>query len=272
MGRSAGVGQSPTQDQLRSRMPGKPRNVLIVGATSAIASEVARLYAASGHALYLLARDPERLAALVTELEDGGADLRGHASGDLDEFERNAERVAAAIEALGTLDIALIAHGYLGDQRRSEASLEEALKILDTNLASPISLLIPLANHFEAQGAGHLAAITSVAGERGRPRNFTYGAAKGGLSRYLEGQRSRLRPRGVFVHNIKLGPVDTPMTANHPKNALFAEKRAVARVIVRALQGRRHAVYVPWFWGLIMAVVRLLPETVFQRLGFLSGR
>jgi decaprenylphospho-beta-D-erythro-pentofuranosid-2-ulose 2-reductase len=246
--------------------------ILIIGATSAIASEVTRIYAAQGHALYLLARDGERLAALVAELEARGADLRGHASGDLDDLERNAGRVTAAIEALGTIDIALIAHGYLGDQRRSESSLDEALKILGTNFTSPISLLIPLANHFEGQGAGHLAAITSVAGERGRPRNFTYGAAKGGLSRYLEGQRSRLRPRGVFVHNIKLGPVDTPMTIGHEKNVLFADKRAVAQTIVRVLGGRRHAVYVPWFWGVIMAIVRMLPEPLFARLKFLSGR
>ncbi|KIG16846.1 oxidoreductase, short-chain dehydrogenase/reductase family protein [Enhygromyxa salina] len=253
-------------------MAGKLRKILIIGATSAIASEVARIYASQGHALYLLARDAERLRELVVELEERGADLRGHASGDLDELERNGERVAAAIQVLGSIDVALIAHGYLGDQQRSESSLDEALKILSTNLASPISLLIPLANHFEAQGAGHLAAITSVAGERGRPRNFTYGAAKGGLSRYLEGQRSRLRPRGVVVHNIKLGPVDTPMTANHAKNALFAEKRAVARTIVRALERRRHVTYVPRFWWLIMAIVRVVPESLFQRLGFLSGR
>ncbi|PRQ08218.1 SDR family NAD(P)-dependent oxidoreductase [Enhygromyxa salina] len=253
-------------------MAGSGTRVLIVGATSAIASEVARLYAAQGCSLYLLARDPDRLASLVGELEQLGADLRGHASGDLDELQHNAGRIAAAIEALGTIDVALIAHGYLGDQRRSEASLDEALKILATNLASPISLLIPLANQLEAQGAGHLAAITSVAGERGRPRNFTYGAAKGGLTRYLEGQRSRLRPRGVFVHNIKLGPVDTPMTASHRKNALFADRRAVARTIVRVLERRRHAIYVPWFWWLIMLVVRLVPEPLFQRLRSLSGR
>jgi short-subunit dehydrogenase len=268
MGRSARVGDPPGQD----RVTDKRHNILIIGATSAIAGEVARIYAAQGHGLYLIGRDPARLAALVAELDGLGADLRGHTSGDLDEFEHNAERIAAAIKALGSIDIALIAHGYLGDQRRAESSLEEALKILDTNLASPISLLIPLANYFEAQGAGHLAAITSVAGERGRPRNYTYGAAKGGLTRYLEGLRSRLRPRGVVVHNIKLGPVDTPMTATHTKNVMFADRAVVARAIVRALDRRRHAVYVPWLWWLIMAIVRPLPEWLFQRLAFLSGR
>ena len=65
--------------------------------------------------------------------------------------------------------------------------------------------------------------ITSVAGDRGRPRNYTYGAAKSATTTYLEGVRSRLYRAGVTVHDLRLGPVDTPMTRDHPKNALFGE-------------------------------------------------
>ncbi|MFT5199964.1 MAG: hypothetical protein ACI87O_002638 [Planctomycetota bacterium] len=137
---------------------------------------------------------------------------------------------------------------------------------------SAVSILIPLANHFEAQGKGHLGVITSVAGERGRPRNYTYGAAKGGLTRYLQGLRSRLYATDVQILNIKLGPADTPMTAGHDKNFLFGEKTKVAQGIVRALKGRKHVVYLKGAWSPIMAIVRSLPEFLFQRFGFLSGR
>lgn len=245
------------------------RRVLIIGATSAIAVEVARRLAAAGDRLYLIARNPERLAALVEEL---GPAVLGHAQAELDELERAEARIDAALETCGELDWALIAHGYLGDQLRSERELDEALAILRTNLLSAVALLIPLANYFEARGRGHIGVITSVAGERGRPRNFTYGAAKGGLSRYLEGLRSRLRPKGVRVHNFKLGPVDTPMTIDHEKNALFAETGVVAEGIVGGFEGRRHVIYLPSFWRWIMVAVRLVPEVIFQRLKFLSGR
>ena len=250
------------------------RNVLILGATSAIAAEVARKFAADGHRLYLIARNRAGLAALVDELDTAVA---GHEVADLDQLDQAEARIARAVAALGRIDVALIAHGALGDQLRSERELDMALASVHTNLLSPIALLIPLANHFERRaveqhGAGHLGVITSVAGERGRPRNYTYGAAKGGLSRYLEGLRSRLHRRGVVVHDFRLGPVDTPMTATHAKNRLFAQPRPVALAIVRGLASRRHTHYVPGFWRWIMLVVRNLPERLFTRLPFLSGR
>lgn len=246
-----------------------PRRILIIGATSAIASEVARRLARAGERLYLIGRNPERLAALVDEL---GPAVVGHAQADLDAVEQAEARIDAAIASLGHVDLALIAHGLLGDQLRSERDVDEALAVLHTNLATVVALLIPLANHLEARGAGRIGVITSVAGERGRPRNFTYGAAKGGLTHYLEGLRSRLRPAGVRVHNFKLGPVDTPMTVGHAKTAVFAQPGPVADAIVRGFGSRRHAIYVPWFWRWIMLVVRNLPEPIFQRLRFLSGR
>jgi decaprenylphospho-beta-D-erythro-pentofuranosid-2-ulose 2-reductase len=245
------------------------RRTLILGATSAIAAEVAALCAARGDRLYLIGRDPTKLQALVARL--GGA-VAGHLAADLNDFASAGEHVRTAIASLGGLDRALIAHGLLGDQPRSERDLEHAREILDTNFTSAVALLMPLADHFEAQGHGHLAAITSVAGERGRPRNYTYGAAKRGLGCYLEGLRSRLYRSGVRVHNIKLGPVPTPMSAGHPQNFLWGDKAAVARGIVQAMERRWHTVYLPRRWALVMAIVRGLPEFVFQRLSFLAGR
>lgn len=245
------------------------RNVLIFGANSAIAAEVARNYGTRGDRLFLVGRNPESLKSLVTEL---GESVVGHITADLDDLESCAGHVQAAIDGLGTLDIALVAHGLLGDQIRSEQDLEHAQQLLQTNLLSAIAILIPLANYFEEQKRGHLGVITSVAGERGRPHNYTYGAAKGGLTRYLQGIRSRLYRTDAWVHNIKLGPVDTPMTVHHEKNALFGEKTKVAAGIVKTLSGHRHVTYLPPVWRYVMMIVRCLPEPIFQQFGFLSGR
>ncbi|HTA20372.1 MAG TPA: SDR family NAD(P)-dependent oxidoreductase, partial [Polyangia bacterium] len=140
------------------------------------------------------------------------------------------------------------------------------------NFTSVVALLIPLANHMERVGTGALGVITSVAGERGRPRNYTYGAAKGALNVYLQGLRSRLRGAGVKVTTLKLGPVDTPMTVTHTKTRVFAKPADVARGIVAALDRGAAEIYVPAFWRAIMLVVRNTPERLFQRLPFLSGR
>ena len=93
-----------------------------------------------------------------------------------------------------------------------------------TNLLSPVALLVPLANHLDAGTRRAIAVLSSVAGDRGRPRNFTYGAAKGALNVYLQGLRTRMWPSGRRVHTFKLGPVDTPMTADHRKHAVFARR------------------------------------------------
>jgi decaprenylphospho-beta-D-erythro-pentofuranosid-2-ulose 2-reductase len=242
-------------------------NVLVLGATSAIAAEVAAIYAGRGHRLHLVGRNAEKLAA-VGERCRGATTERA----DFDALDRNAAVIEAAIAALGRVDLALIAHGDLGDQRESERSFEEAERIVRVNFTSVLSLLIPLANHMERERGGRLGVITSVAGDRGRPRNYTYGACKGALNVYLEGLRSRLYPSGVSVTTLKLGPVDTPMTNGHEKNALFGKVPSVARDIVAAVDARTAEAYVPSFWRAIMPVVKNTPERLFQRLPFLSGR
>jgi short-subunit dehydrogenase len=248
---------------------GHKLRVAIFGATSAIAAEVARVYVTRGARLFLVGRDPEKLHALVAAHGDAVADSL---EVDLTEPDAAAFAVSTALDALGGLDVALIAHGLLGDQLASERDVAEAERIIDTNFLSVVALLVPLAIHFEAAGGGHIAVMSSVAGDRGRPRNYTYGAAKGALNVYLQGLRTRLWSRGVGVHTLKLGPVDTPMTATHQKNRLFARADEVAAGIVAAIDAGRAEAYVPWFWRPIMAVVRHLPERVLQRLPALSGR
>ena len=244
--------------------------VLILGANSAIARELATRYAQRGARLWLVGRDPTKLHELCSRL---GPAVVGHAQADLDDTSGNAAVVHQAVAGLGGLDVAIVAHGLLGDQQATEHDWAAAEQVLRTNLLSPVSLLIPLANAMQAQRHGHLAVLGSVAGERGRPRNYTYGTAKGGLTRYLQGLRSRLWAQGGAVSTLKLGPVDTPLTADHPKNPLFAAPAAVAHAIVAHLdRGRGGELYLPWYWAPIMGVVRRLPEPLFQRLSFLSGR
>jgi decaprenylphospho-beta-D-erythro-pentofuranosid-2-ulose 2-reductase len=142
----------------------------------------------------------------------------------------------------------------------------ETLAALEVNFTATVALLTLLANRLEAARHGCIAVITSVAGDRGRQSNYVYGAAKGGVDRFLEGLRNRLFRSGVAVITIKPGFVDTPMTAGLRKNALFASPRRVGRAIHRAIEARRSVVYVPWFWRPIMFLVTALPESIFRRL------
>jgi len=243
--------------------------IVIFGATSAIAAEVARVYAARGGRLFLVGRDAGKMAQVKAAL---GASVAGFELADLTEGARSPSLVERAHHALGGIDIVVIAHGLLGDQQESEQDLDEARRILEANFLSVVGLVIPVANYFEARGGGHLAVLGSVAGDRGRPRNYTYGAAKGAVALYLQGVRARLGGSGVGVHLLKLGPVVTPMTVNHKKNILFARPPTVAAAIVRAIDAGKAEAYVPWFWRFIMAIVRAVPDPLFRRIRALQER
>ena len=242
-------------------------HVVLYAATSGIVAEVARRLARRGDALYLIARDVHKLAPLQEELGDA---VRGV---DTERGVAPSERWNRALAALGHVDAVLMGQGWLPDQQATERDAAVMVQAIEVNLTDVIAQLLPVVDHLEASGHGTLAVITSVAGMRGRPRNFTYGAAKAGLSTWLRGMRSRLWPSGARVVDLRPGPIVTPMTEGHPRNPLFATPAAIAPRIVRALdQGGPRVVYLPAYWGPIMAIITRLPEVVFQRFGFLSGR
>src|SRR5205807_5436297 len=143
------------------------------------------------------------------------------------------------------LELVFLAHGVLGDARDTGGTAEAAEAVLRTDLLGPVSLLTRAAQRLEAQGSGCIAALSSVAGDRGRGSNLVYCAAKAGLTAFLSGLRNRLPGAGVRVVTVKPGFVDTPMTAHLPKTPLFAPPERVARDEVRAVDRGREVVCTP---------------------------
>jgi decaprenylphospho-beta-D-erythro-pentofuranosid-2-ulose 2-reductase len=243
------------------------KRILIVGATSAIAEATAREFAARGDALFLVARNAAALQAIADDLRLRGASVLGTAVFEARELEAFPALIDAAVLCLGGLDQALIAHGTLSDQGACEASVELLREEFMTNALSVMALSLLLARHFTAQDHGVIAAISSVAGERGRQSNYLYGASKAAVSTFLSGLRQQLYPKGVWVVTIKPGFVATPMTAAFKKGVLWATPAHVARDIVRAMDRGTPVLYTPWFWRPIMALVRSVPERIFRRMG-----
>lgn len=243
-----------------------PRRVLALGATSAIAEATLRLMAEQGASFFLVARNGAKLAAVSADLlTRGAAGVSGQVA-ELNDTAGHPALLSRAVAALGGIDVALLAHGVLGDQAQSERDYGAAETVLRTNFLSAVSLVTWLANYFEAERRGTIAVVSSVAGDRGRKSNYVYGASKGGLNVFLDGVRNRIDRAGVQVLTIKPGFVATPMTAHLAKNALFAQPAEVARCIVRAIDRRRDVAYAPPFWGVIMLAVRGIPRRLFKKL------
>lgn len=242
------------------------QKILVVGATSAIAQETMRIFAREGHNLFLVGRSREKLAAISADLRVCGAPNIEFAELDVTSTSQHSGILQRAIDFLGGLDIAVIAHGILGDSSLAHRDFPHAREILETNFISTVSLLTWLANWFEEREAGQIVVISSVAGDRGRQSNYVYGASKGALDIFLSGLRNRLFRSGISVLLVKPGFVNTPMTAHLQKNFLYADPETVACGIVKAVRKGRDVVYIPSYWRLIMLLTRLIPEVIFKRM------
>ena len=242
------------------------RKTLIIGATSAIAQDLAKLFAEAGDSICLVARSESKLSILADDLKLRGASSVAVQSMDVLEYERHQSVVDSAVESLDGLDLVVIAHGTLPDQAACQQSLDMTKKEFEVNALTTISLLTHLANYFEEKQRGSIVVISSVAGDRGRQSNYVYGAAKGAVTIFLQGLRNRLAKSGVNVVTVKPGFVDTPMTADFPKGALWASSERVAKDINNAIDGQKSIAYVPWFWRYIMLIIKSIPEVIFKKL------
>lgn len=242
------------------------RPILILGATSAIARSTAASFGAQGHALYLAARDTDELRRIAADLEIRFGIPVKYGAFDATDIETHHQFLQHVVADIGDISGVVVAIGYLGDQHVAQLDGAETQAIIARNFAGVASILMESANYFEAQKSGFIIGITSVAGDRGRQSNYTYGASKGGLSLYLQGLRNRLAKSGVRVITVKPGFVDTAMTYGKEGTALVASPRSVGNRIARAIHGRADVVYIPWFWRYIMLVIRNIPEFVFKRL------
>lgn len=245
------------------------KRVVIFGATSAIAEQVARQLVSQGASLICVGRNSDKLTAITDDLKVRASNdqVIEPLIADLTDSSSHEEIIRKAQQTLGELDAVLIAHGTLPKQKDCEGDLQLTLKELDTNGVSAISLLTLLANYFEQKEKGVIGVISSVAGDRGRQSNYVYGAAKGMVTLFTQGLRNRLSKKNVDVVTIKPGFVDTPMTAEFEKSGLlWAKPDSVAKGIIKAMKKGKSEVYLPWFWHPIMLIIKHIPEFIFKRM------
>lgn len=249
--------------------PTDSRSYLVLGATSRIARAISQTLAAPGTDFVLVARDGE-------ELERCAADLRIRSGCrvvtqrfDALDFASHSKWVEEWCQlAGGAPDGVVLAFGHLPDPEQARTDAAEASRTIAINFTSAASLLTLLAARMADRGDGWIVGISSVAGDRGRQSNYVYGSAKAGLTTYLDGLRSRLQPLDVHVLTVKPGFVDTPMLRSQMAgpSRMIATPERVARDIERALRRRRNTLYTPWYWRIIMLVIRAIPEPLFKRM------
>ncbi len=246
-----------------------PGGWIVLGATSAMGRAFARAAAGTGAAVALAGRDIADMDATASDIRlTTGVEVSvwlfdaadPNAPADL------AQRAAAWAE---TLDGALNAAVFIGSMpEQDEIDADPALigPVARDNYAALAESLHRLAPLFEAQKGGAIIGVGSVAGDRGRIKNYVYGAAKAAFHTYLSGLRNRLGRCGAHVMTVKPGFVDTAMTWGLPGMFLVARPEEVAESCLAGLSKGRNVLYVPWFWIGIMTIIRTVPERIFKKL------
>lgn len=249
---------------------------VLLGATKGIGRAVARQLVSRGDRVFLLGRDRDDVERSARDLEArAGATAAGKTTGavgsalcDLENPDGFARALDEADAALGGFDTVIVTAGLFATQDRLESDRALTRRLLTVDFANTVVFCEEARTRLLARGGGTLCVFSSVAGERGRKPVILYGAAKAGLTRYLEGLDHKFRSAGLRVVCVKPGFVRTGMTEGLRPPPFAGTADGVAGQAITAITRGTPVVYAPGIWGLIMLVIRWLPRFVMRRIGF----
>ena len=241
---------------------------LVLGGSSPVGRAFAREALEKGHAVVLAGRD-------IADLETTAADARLRTGGDISvaefdatEYDTHQGFIDKCVAGKSGALCVFVCFGAMPGQDEIDQDFSKALQTIEVNYLGAVSVLSRVAPVMEKERAGHIVALGSVAGDRGRRRNYVYGSSKAGLHTYLQGLRARLHGAGVSVTTVKPGFMDTQMTWGDPRVKSPPTPEAVAKACLRFAEKGADVKYYPRKWWAIMTVVKLIPERLFKRLNF----
>jgi short-subunit dehydrogenase len=243
-------------------------NVVIISASSGIGRDVAHVFSRKGHRVICGSRDEEELGYLVSDLKTRYGNEAHGALVDLNSPDTIKQFLANVYQTYGTVDCVVVTAGTMPANNMEYHDEEGLLFTTMVNYVGVALILNDLSRHMVEKGGGKIICLSSVAGERGRPSNFIYGASKSALTTYLQGLRGILYKKNVHVTTVLPGYVDTPMSYGKVKGSFTVSPRYVAEKIWKLTENKKNVVYIPSIWWLIMKIVKSIPETIFKRITF----
>jgi decaprenylphospho-beta-D-erythro-pentofuranosid-2-ulose 2-reductase len=237
--------------------------ILILGATSDIATAVAHQFARNKFDVVVAGRNVEQLSKLAADIR-----IRHNVNSQAVLFDAAAFDQHPSLDVvINQSDVVLCAFGYLGDQATSRTSWSESYNVITSNFTGAVSVLNRVGEIFGKRKHGSIIGISSVAGERGRGSNYIYGSSKAGLTAYMSGLRNYLFQFGVHVLTVQPGFVKTKMTEGLPlPKPVTATPEKVALDIFNAYKKKKNVIYTLWMWRWIMLIIKLIPEGIFKKL------
>jgi NAD(P)-dependent dehydrogenase (short-subunit alcohol dehydrogenase family) len=235
------------------------RRVWIIGASTGIGADLARLLAGKGARIAASARNAEALDKLCQALPQSVA-----APLDITDAAAVARAHAHIVKAMGGVDLTLFVAGLYVPVRAWELTVEVARKHVEANLMGVYNGLAVILPELLARGSGGVGIVSSVAGYRGLPKSLAYGATKAALINLAEGLYLDLQPRGIAVYVINPGFVETPMTAqNDFKMPALIKSDEAAREIVAGMERGEFEIHFPKRFTGVLKMLQRLPYAAY---------
>lgn len=239
---------------------------VITGASSGIGWALAQALAAEGCKVGLTARRREPLADLARQIEKAGGSA-AFAVADVAEREQIVAAIHDLAARLGPIDL-LVANAGVGAPTTIEPfNVADVERMFRVNVLGVVYSLEAVLPQMLQRRRGHLAAISSLAGQKGLPGESAYTSSKAAVNVFMDGLRVQLRSKGITVTTICPGFVKTPMTdPNEFKMPWLLTAEEAARRIIRALKRKRKVYNFPWQTALLMKCSRWAPDWLLDRM------
>ena len=245
-------------------------NCIVLGATKGMGRALSRALVARGDTVFLLGRNQEELQKTARDLQVRG-DLEQEPQTvicDLEEPETFSKALDVAEMALGEVDLVVVTAGIFATQDALDNDALLAQQLMQVDFVQTIEFCEQAKARLLRNGGGTLCVFSSVAGDRGRAPSRVYGAAKAGLSTYLEALDNRYHQEGLRVLCVKPGFIRTSMTAGLTPPPFSGDADGVAKRVIAAIDGQKPVVYAPAIWRWVMLVIRFLPRFIMRRSRF----
>lgn len=236
------------------------KKIIIMGATSGIGLEVARLFHQQGHIIAIAGRRMDNLQRISTELANCP-----YAQIDVTDTQAPT-RLQELIEDLGGMDIYLHVSGIGKQNRQLDTDVE--LATVETNALGFTRLVNHAWHYFRTQGSGHIAAVSSIAGTKGLGAAPSYSATKRYCNTYLEALAQLANMQGLNIHftDIRPGFVNTELLSSSFYYPMMMQPVPVAHQIVKGILSRKRTVTIDWRFRLLVFFWRLIPSCLWVRL------
>lgn len=257
-----------TTNNLPAARPLEPQpKAIVVGASSGIGAALVQELVRQGYVVGAVARREAKLREVCERANlVGGAKRAIPYVHDVSDFAKTEALFQHIVQEMGGVDLVVYVAGVQPAVALDEYNFAKDAEMVGVNLLGAMAWLNLAALRFERAKAGHIVAISSIAGDRGRRAFPGYHASKGGLTIYVESLRNRLSRYGVTVTTIKPGFVETALLANASKTFWVISPESAAEQIGQAIRRKKQTVYVPGRWSLVSLIIRHIPSFIFRRM------